>query len=90
MHELLVCYCSLYINCSVRTSDVCCACGNFQSQTIKMMYAIIAETIRDTGLDTQVKPTDYLNFYCLGNRETKKPGEAAPLNPPEPKSRHVS
>lgn len=54
-----------------------------------MMYAIIAETIRDTGLDTQVKPTDYLNFYCLGNRETKKPGEAAPLNPPEPKSRHA-
>ena len=57
---------------------------------MKMMYTKIAETLRDTGLYRQAKPTDYLNFYCLGNRETKKPGEPAPLNPPEPNSKHVS
>lgn len=60
-----------------------------QSQTMKMMYAKIAETLRDTGL-TQAKPTDYLNFYCLGNRETKTPGEAKPLNPPDNNTPHVS
>ncbi|CAM6073816.1 unnamed protein product [Sphagnum tenellum] len=41
----------------------------FQSQTMKMMYKLIAEALRDCGLTGQRHPRDYLNFYCLGNRE---------------------
>lgn len=59
----------------------------FQSQTMKMMYATIVETIRECGL-TQAKPTDYLNFYCLGTRETQKPGEIVPLELPDNNSPH--
>lgn len=53
------------------------------------MYATIVETIRECGL-TQAKPTDYLNFYCLGTRETQKPGEIVPLELPDNNSPHVS
>lgn len=54
-----------------------------------MMYTIIADTLRDCGL-LHLKPTDYLNFYCLGARETMKPGEPGPLKPPDAKSKQVS
>eukprot|EP01006_Ploeotia_vitrea_P003510 TRINITY_DN112744_c0_g1_i1.p1 TRINITY_DN112744_c0_g1~~TRINITY_DN112744_c0_g1_i1.p1 ORF type:complete len:928 (-),score=114.69 TRINITY_DN112744_c0_g1_i1:138-2516(-) len=39
----------------------------WQFKTIEMMYHRIAKAIRDFNVDA--KPTDYLNFYCLGNRE---------------------
>ncbi|CAA6673529.1 unnamed protein product [Spirodela intermedia] len=39
----------------------------FGSQTIKMMYGIVAQAIKSSNLS--LHPTDYLNFYCLGNRE---------------------
>jgi phospholipase D1/2 len=57
----------------------------FQTQTMKMMYRLIGDTLKDCGLSHR-KPTDYLNFYCLGNRETKKPGEYEPPKPPAPNS----
>jgi phospholipase D1/2 len=53
----------------------------FQTQTMKMMYSLVADTLRDCGLSHH--PTDYLNFYCLGNRETKPHGEPMPRNPPD-------
>jgi len=56
---------------------------------MKMMYAKIAETLREVGLP-HAKPTDYLNFYCLGTRETHKPGEFVPAQPPDNNSHHVS
>uniref|UniRef100_A0A1D1XJH3 Phospholipase D n=1 Tax=Anthurium amnicola TaxID=1678845 RepID=A0A1D1XJH3_9ARAE len=43
----------------------------WQGQTIKMMYGIIAEELKSMNIENQ-HPQDYLNFYCLGNRE---PGE---------------
>lgn len=69
-----------------------CACGGcleLKTQTMKMMYAKIAETLREVG-PVQAKPTDYLNFYCLGTKETFKPGEFVPQQPPDNNSGHVS
>lgn len=40
----------------------------WQAQTMQMMYELIAKEIKDANLDN-AHPTDYLNFYCLGNRE---------------------
>ncbi|XP_009776941.1 phospholipase D delta [Nicotiana tabacum] len=40
----------------------------WQRQTMKMMYGIIAQELKSSQLK-DVHPSDYLNFYCLGNRE---------------------
>ncbi|KAG8377997.1 hypothetical protein BUALT_Bualt08G0092100 [Buddleja alternifolia] len=40
----------------------------WQGQTMQMMYEIIAREIKTARLQN-AHPTDYLNFYCLGNRE---------------------
>ncbi|KAF8084353.1 hypothetical protein N665_0721s0010 [Sinapis alba] len=40
----------------------------WQGQTMQMMYEIIAREIKHMVLEN-VNPQDYLNFYCLGNRE---------------------
>ncbi|GAA0153939.1 phospholipase [Lithospermum erythrorhizon] len=40
----------------------------WQSQTMHMMYLIIAKEIKSMQL-ADSHPLDYLNFYCLGNRE---------------------
>ncbi|XP_020079646.1 phospholipase D delta-like [Ananas comosus] len=40
----------------------------WQSQTMQMMYEIIGQEIRSSNLEN-AHPQDYLNFYCLGNRE---------------------
>lgn len=39
-----------------------------QSQTIQTMYKVIAEELKSMKL-IDSHPLDYLNFYCLGNRE---------------------
>ncbi|KAI4331373.1 hypothetical protein MLD38_029564 [Melastoma candidum] len=40
----------------------------WQYQTMEMMYKIIAEELKQSGNES-ARPQDYLNFYCLGNRE---------------------
>ncbi|XP_073139972.1 phospholipase D delta-like [Henckelia pumila] len=40
----------------------------WQGQTMQMMYEIIAREIKSAELEN-ARPTDYLNFYCLGNRD---------------------
>ena len=35
---------------------------------MQMMYELIAKEIKSANLEN-AHPTDYLNFYCLGNRE---------------------
>ncbi|XP_051123443.1 phospholipase D delta-like [Andrographis paniculata] len=40
----------------------------WQGQTMQMMYELIAQEIKSADLEN-AHPTDYLNFYCLGNRE---------------------
>ncbi|KAK6131044.1 hypothetical protein DH2020_035221 [Rehmannia glutinosa] len=44
--------------------DILC----WQRQTMEMMYNVVAQQIKSAQLET-AHPTDYLNFYCLGNRE---------------------
>ncbi|WOL18179.1 phospholipase D delta-like isoform X1 [Canna indica] len=41
---------------------------HWQAQTMRMMYEIVAKEIKFMKLEN-VHPQDYLNFYCLGNRE---------------------
>lgn len=38
------------------------------------MYEMIYKALREVGLDNRYRPQDYLNFFCLGNRE-KPSGE---------------
>ncbi|KAL1343983.1 hypothetical protein HN51_017900 [Arachis hypogaea] len=40
----------------------------WQGQTMQMMYDIIARELKAANLENS-HPQDYLNFYCLGNRE---------------------
>ncbi|KAH9623097.1 hypothetical protein KSS87_002528 [Heliosperma pusillum] len=40
----------------------------WQSQTMQSMYDVIAHELTSMQL-TDLNPQDYLNFYCLGNRE---------------------
>jgi phospholipase D1/2 len=61
-----------------------------QMQTMKMMYGVIAAALRDVGLLGKHHPRDYLNFYCLGNREPESPMEVEPTNPPDVNSKLVS
>ncbi|KAK9865095.1 hypothetical protein WJX84_006038 [Apatococcus fuscideae] len=54
----------------------------WQSRTIAMMYKLVADALRDVGAHDRV-PTDYLLFFCLGNKEAEVPGEyKAPQSPP--------
>ncbi|KAJ3680471.1 hypothetical protein LUZ60_016749 [Juncus effusus] len=39
----------------------------WQGQTMMMMYGIIGQELQSLGYNES--PEDYLNFYCLGNRE---------------------
>ncbi|WCJ44295.1 phospholipase D delta [Euphorbia peplus] len=40
----------------------------WQGQTIRMMYDLIAKELKSMNMEDS-HPQDYLNFYCLGNRE---------------------
>ncbi|KAF4391985.1 hypothetical protein F8388_004314 [Cannabis sativa] len=54
---------------------------HWQKMTMEMMYKDIAKALKSKGLDAN--PKDYLSFFCLGNRETKKRGEYEPSKQPE-------
>lgn len=43
---------------------------------MQMMYQVIAKEIKSMKLDAH--PLDYLNFYCIGNREQVTGPGAAP------------
>lgn len=51
-------------------------------ETMKMMYKLIGEAIKESGEPGH--PRDYLNFFCLANREEKRNGEFAPPYSPQP------
>lgn len=36
---------------------------------MQMMYETIYRALREVGLEDTYEPQDYLNFFCLGNRE---------------------
>ncbi|KAK7307827.1 hypothetical protein VNO77_41233 [Canavalia gladiata] len=41
----------------------------WQFKTMEMMYETIYKALQEAGLDNEYEPQDYLNFFCLGNRE---------------------
>ncbi|PIA37741.1 hypothetical protein AQUCO_03000342v1 [Aquilegia coerulea] len=55
---------------------------DWQKRTMEMMYSDISLAIQAKGL--LANPKDYLSFYCLGNRESKRMGEYIPTEQPEP------
>lgn len=46
---------------------------------MQMMYGIIARELKYTNLNNS-HPQDYLNFYCLGNREKFATEDLNPKN----------
>ncbi|KAJ3690815.1 hypothetical protein LUZ61_019979 [Rhynchospora tenuis] len=55
----------------------------WQYQTMQMMYEIIAQELKSMNMEG-AHPQDYLNFYCLGNREDIPKNDDASLdNQPE-------
>ncbi|XP_020572394.1 phospholipase D beta 1-like [Phalaenopsis equestris] len=41
----------------------------WQKKTMQMMYETIYRALKEVGLEDTYEPQDYLNFFCLGNRE---------------------
>ncbi|KAK9276408.1 hypothetical protein L1049_005941 [Liquidambar formosana] len=41
----------------------------WQHKTMQMMYEAIYKALVEVGLEHKYEPQDYLNFFCLGNRE---------------------
>lgn len=41
----------------------------WQQKTMQMMYETIYKALVEVGLENTYHPQDYLNFFCLGNRE---------------------
>ncbi|KAJ7958772.1 Phospholipase D [Quillaja saponaria] len=54
---------------------------DWQRRTMDMMYSDIFKALQRKGLNAN--PKDYLQFFCLGNRESKKDGEYIPPETPE-------
>lgn len=46
----------------------------WQHKTMQMMYETIYKALVEVGLEDAFSPQDFLNFYCLGNREAVDSG----------------
>lgn len=57
-------------------------------ETMSMMYNLIGEGIKESGIGAH--PKDYLNFFCLGNREIESKGEYVPPYSPQPSTHYWS
>ncbi|KAL5997378.1 hypothetical protein ACLOJK_008308 [Asimina triloba] len=55
--------------------------------TMATMYGLVGEAIRESG-KVGAQPRDYLNFFCLGNREKVEEGELVPPCSPPHSSSH--
>ncbi|KAI3501207.1 hypothetical protein L1887_29070 [Cichorium endivia] len=42
----------------------------WQNKTMQMMYEVIYKALQEVGLENVYEPQDYLNFFCLGTRES--------------------
>ncbi|KAI5394165.1 hypothetical protein KIW84_061024 [Lathyrus oleraceus] len=51
----------------------------WQHKTMEMMYKTIYNTLVEVGLEAVFSPQDYLNFFCLGNREAVDMHETHPI-----------
>ncbi|KAL9245316.1 hypothetical protein vseg_018981 [Gypsophila vaccaria] len=63
----------------------------WQNKTMQMMYETIYKALVQVGLEDAYTPQDYLNFFCLGNREgpdeNPDPADPHPPNSPQALSR---
>jgi hypothetical protein len=73
---LLHTYLALSLTCPDIYADSVQAILRFQRLTREAMYRRIAGALQAAG--SSEKPTDYLVFFCLGNRES------GPKEPPQP------
>ncbi|KAK4267539.1 hypothetical protein QN277_024308 [Acacia crassicarpa] len=60
---------------------------DWQRRTMEMMYKDVIQALRAKGIDED--PRNYLTFFCLGNRELKKPGEYEPSEKPDSDSDYL-
>ncbi|GAA0153971.1 phospholipase [Lithospermum erythrorhizon] len=56
----------------------------WQNKTMQMMYETIYKALLEVGLESAFSPQDYLNFYCLGNREAVGVGEKIDIDSQTP------
>ncbi|OVA00150.1 C2 calcium-dependent membrane targeting [Macleaya cordata] len=49
----------------------------WQHKTMQMMYETIYKALEEVGLESVAHPQDYLNFFCLGNREAPDGSDAS-------------
>lgn len=56
-----------------------------QGQTMQMMYDIVGQELKSMNIEN-AHPEDYLNFYCLGNREECPKDIMEPTDQPSEKS----
>ncbi|KAI6706736.1 hypothetical protein NL676_009698 [Syzygium grande] len=61
----------------------------WQNKTMQMMYETIYKALVEVGLEDAFAPQDFLNFFCLGNREapdfsdTPQTGSPSAANTPQ-------
>jgi phospholipase D1/2 len=55
-------------------------------QTMAMMYKLVGEALQESGEPGH--PRDYLNFFCLANREEENKGELVPPYSPHPSTQY--
>lgn len=55
-------------------------------ETMSMMYRLIGEALQEHGEPGH--PRDYLNFFCLANREEERKGEFIPPYSPQPSTQY--
>lgn len=49
---------------------------------MEMMYDTVYKALKEAGLDHEYEPQDYLNFFCLGNREAPDEEESSSAKTP--------
>ncbi|CAA6656283.1 unnamed protein product [Spirodela intermedia] len=54
----------------------------WQKETMQMMYETIYQALVEAGLENRYSPQDYLNFFCLGNREAADGNDTDSLSSP--------
>lgn len=57
---------------------------------MQMMYETIYKALVEVGLEEAYTPQDYLNFFCLGNREAPDGSPASAGGPHPPNSPQVA
>ncbi|XP_065868440.1 phospholipase D alpha 4 [Euphorbia lathyris] len=61
---------------------------HWSRKTMGMMYKMIGRALEESGYDVDWHPRDYLNFYCLANREKKSVGEFVAPHLPHPSTQY--